>query len=60
MKELKVALGKFFPEGTQKSPDYERIVNARQFQRLKKMLNESSGKILLGGTMNEKVFFWNP
>lgn len=60
LKELKVALGEFFPEGAQKSPDYGRIVNARQFQRLKKMLDESSGKILLGGTMNEKDLFLEP
>jgi beta-apo-4'-carotenal oxygenase len=60
LKELKVALGEFFPEGAQKSPDYGRIVNARQFQRLKKMLDETSGKILLGGTMDEKDLFLEP
>lgn len=60
LKELKVALGEFFPEGAQRSPDYGRIVNVRQFQRLKKMLDESCGKILLGGTMDEKDLFLEP
>ena len=50
----------FFPEGAQISPDYGRIVNAREFQRLKKMLDESSGKILLGETMDEKGLFLEP
>jgi beta-apo-4'-carotenal oxygenase len=50
----------FFPEGARKSSDYGRIVNARQFQWLKKMLDESSGKILLGGTMDEKDLFLEP
>ena len=60
LKELKVALDEFFPEGAQRSPDYGRIVNVRQFQRLKKMLDESCGKILLGGTMDEKDLFLEP
>ncbi|KAJ9643536.1 Hexadecenal dehydrogenase [Coniosporium tulheliwenetii] len=47
-------------EGARESPDYGRIVNKRQFQRLKKMLDESSGKILLGGTMDEETLFLEP
>ena len=50
----------FFPEGVQKSLDYGRIVNARRFQRLKKMLGESSGKILLGEIMDKKDLFLEP
>lgn len=50
--ELKAAIKEFFPKGMRESEDYGRIVNDRQFQRLKKMLDSSSGKILIGGTMD--------
>jgi beta-apo-4'-carotenal oxygenase len=58
--ELKVALQEFYPDGVKKSPDYGRIVNQRQFLRLKKMLDESRGKILIGGTMDEDDLFIEP
>lgn len=58
--ELKKAFEEFFPHGAQKSPDYARIINERQFKRLKKMLDESSGKILIGGTMDESDLFFEP
>lgn len=58
--ELKTAYNEFFPEGAQKSPDYSHIVNERQFRRLKKMLDESNGKILMGGTMDESDLFFEP
>jgi beta-apo-4'-carotenal oxygenase len=60
IKELKSAMQEFFPQGAQKSPDYGRIVNQRQFQRLKKMVDETKGKILLGGTMDEADLFIEP
>jgi beta-apo-4'-carotenal oxygenase len=58
--EMKTALKEFYPQGAQKSPDYGRIVNLRQFQRLKKMVDDSNGKILLGGTMDESDLFIEP
>ncbi|KAF2139245.1 uncharacterized protein K452DRAFT_289799 [Aplosporella prunicola CBS 121167] len=58
--ELRNAFDEFFPDGARNSPDYGRIVNARQFQRLKRMLDESAGKILLGGTMDEDELFLEP
>ncbi|KAF2805028.1 aldehyde dehydrogenase [Mytilinidion resinicola] len=60
IKEIKIALKEFYPNGAQNSPDYGKIVNTRQFTRLKKMLDETSGKILLGGTMSEKDLFLEP
>lgn len=60
VREMKNALAEFYPQGVQKSPDYARIVNKRQFQRLKKMLDESHGKILVGGTMDEADLFIEP
>ncbi|KAL5422853.1 hypothetical protein PMIN04_004368 [Paraphaeosphaeria minitans] len=60
VKELEVQLSEFYPHGARNSPDYGRIVNQRQFQRLKKMLDESHGKILVGGTMDEVDLFIEP
>ena len=60
IRELKNALNEFFPYGAKASPDYSRIINARQFQRLKKMLDGTRGKILLGGTMDEEERFLEP
>jgi beta-apo-4'-carotenal oxygenase len=60
MKELRAAFDEFYPNGAQKSPDYGRIVNARQFQRIKKMVDDSKGKILFGGTMDEADLFIEP
>ncbi|KAF2264958.1 aldehyde dehydrogenase [Lojkania enalia] len=60
LKEMKNALEEFYPQGPKKSPDYGRIVNLRQFQRLKKMVDESNGKIVLGGSMDERDLFIEP
>ena len=60
LSEMKKALKEFFPQGIKDSPDYARIVNNRQWQRLKKMLDESKGRILLGGTMDEESKYLEP
>lgn len=58
--ELKTALHEFFPNGIKESEDYGRIINKRQFRRLKKMLADSRGKILLGGDMDEGEKYFGP
>ncbi|KAI9805661.1 MAG: hypothetical protein M1833_005153 [Piccolia ochrophora] len=58
--ELKAALNEFYPNGAKDSPDYARIVNARHFHRIKSMLDNSNGKIIFGGTMDEKDLFIEP
>ncbi|KAJ5679654.1 Beta-apo-4'-carotenal oxygenase [Penicillium macrosclerotiorum] len=60
VEEFKKAYQEFFPKGAKASPDYSRIVNEGHFQRLKSMLDNSKGKILLGGTMDEKELFIEP
>ena len=60
VKELKSAFTEFFPNGFEDTSDYARIVNIRQFQRLKKMLDDSKGRILMGGTMDESQRFIEP
>jgi len=57
---MKAAFKEYFPAGAKASPDYGRIVNNRQWSRLKKMLDESKGKILIGGTMDEADRFLEP
>lgn len=57
---LKDTLAEFYPNGVRDSPDYGRIVNQRQFHRLKKMLDASNGKIVVGGTMDEADLFIEP
>lgn len=60
VRELESQLKQFYPQGARTSPDYGRIVNKRQFQRIKEMLDESHGKILIGGTMDEADLFIEP
>jgi len=53
IEQLKLTLKEFYPKGQKASPDYARIVNNRHFLRIKKMLDETRGKILIGGEMDE-------
>jgi beta-apo-4'-carotenal oxygenase len=57
VEQLKLALKEFFPNGQKVSEDFARIVNKRHFQRIKKMLDETRGKILFGGEMDESQNF---
>ncbi|KAH6899985.1 Aldehyde/histidinol dehydrogenase [Thelonectria olida] len=58
--ELNGQLRVFMPKGARKSPDYARVVNSRHFARLKKMLDSTKGKIVLGGSMDEEDLFIEP
>ncbi|KAF2753276.1 fatty aldehyde dehydrogenase [Pseudovirgaria hyperparasitica] len=60
IEQVKKALGEFFPDGPQKSADYGRIVNKRQFDRLKKLLESTKGTILHGGHMDEADLYIEP
>ena len=60
IQELKAAMKSFYPNGAKASPDYGRIINERQWRRLKSMLDSSNGKILIGGTMDESDRFLEP
>jgi len=53
IEQLKIAMKEFYPNGTKSSPDYARIVNKRHFLRIKKMLDDTRGKILIGGEVDE-------
>ncbi|KAJ5138493.1 uncharacterized protein N7515_003341 [Penicillium bovifimosum] len=60
VEEFKIAYKEFYPQGAKNSPDYSRIVNPGAFARLKSMLDNTNGKILMGGTMDEKELFIEP
>ncbi|KAJ5230851.1 hypothetical protein N7489_011559 [Penicillium chrysogenum] len=60
VQEFKNAYKEFYPQGAKGSPDYARIVNETSFARLKSMLDNTKGKILMGGTMDEKELFIEP
>lgn len=58
--ELKTAMDDFYPKGAKHSKDYGRIVNQRHFNRIKSMLDNTGGKILFGGAMDEDDRFIEP
>ncbi|KAL7936593.1 Aldehyde/histidinol dehydrogenase [Trichoderma chlorosporum] len=58
--ELKKQYATFMPQGAKASPEYSRIINQGHFNRLKKMLDNSRGKIVMGGDMDETDFFIEP
>ena len=60
IREMKLAMKEFYPNGAKASPDYGRIVNNRQWKRLKDMIDNTKGEILIGGTMDEADRFIEP
>lgn len=60
IKELQTGLKEFFPNGAKASEDYGRMVNLGAFNRNKKMLDGTTGKIVAGGTMDADNLFIEP
>jgi len=60
VQQLKVALAEFHPKGSQNNDDYGKVVNERSWQRLKDMLDNSKGKILIGGKTDKATLFFEP
>ncbi|KAF7181642.1 hypothetical protein CNMCM7691_000939 [Aspergillus felis] len=60
VEEFKKAYKEFYPQGAKASPDYSRIINEGAFRKLKSMIDNSKGKILMGGTMDENERFIEP
>lgn len=58
--ELKVALKEFYPAGAKESADYARIINLASFNRIKKMLDNTRGRILIGGEMDADELYIEP
>ncbi|KAI1502907.1 aldehyde dehydrogenase [Biscogniauxia marginata] len=60
IKCLNATLKTFYPEGAKASGDYSRIINERQFDRMKKMLDTTNGKIVMGGETDRSELFIEP
>ncbi|RYP83011.1 hypothetical protein DL769_001480 [Monosporascus sp. CRB-8-3] len=60
VEHLKAAYKKFFPGGAKASPDYARVINERQFDRIKKMLDSTRGRIVIGGETDRSDRFIAP
>ncbi|KAL9589625.1 MAG: hypothetical protein Q9203_001576 [Teloschistes exilis] len=58
--ELKVTMKTFFPNGIKDSDDYARIINGKQWSRLKSMLDSTKGQIIMGGDMDESQRYMEP
>ncbi|KAI1438423.1 Aldehyde/histidinol dehydrogenase [Xylaria sp. CBS 124048] len=60
IKCLNATYNEFFPKGPKGSPDYARIINEGQFDRIKKMLDTTKGKIVMGGETDRSELFIAP
>ncbi|KAH8671138.1 aldehyde dehydrogenase [Xylariales sp. PMI_506] len=60
VKYLNLVNKEFFPNGAQASPDFARIINQNHFDRMKKMLDTTKGKIVLGGETDRDDLFIAP
>lgn len=58
--EMKGAMKEFFPNGTRDTDDYGRMVNQRQFARVRTMLDNTKGEIIMGGGMDESDLYIEP
>ncbi|KAI1631156.1 aldehyde dehydrogenase [Biscogniauxia mediterranea] len=57
---LNATTREFYPQGAQASPDYARIINERQFDRMQKMLDTTRGKVVMGGETDRDDLFIAP
>lgn len=60
LKQLEVAFKEFQPKGAEASEDYGKVVNERQWEHLKRMLDNTKGKILMGGKTDKSKLFFEP
>ncbi|POS74823.1 fatty aldehyde dehydrogenase [Diaporthe helianthi] len=60
VKQLNAASRAAFPNGAKAAPDLCRVINERHFLRMKKMVDESKGKIVMGGEMDQSELFIAP
>jgi beta-apo-4'-carotenal oxygenase len=58
--EFRKAYKEFYPNGAKGLADFSRIVNKDYFRRLRSMLKNTRGKILMGGTMDKDELFIEP
>jgi aldehyde dehydrogenase (NAD+) len=57
---LKKTITEFYGAHRQSSPDYGRIINARQYNRLLDILQKESGRIVFGGNVDAEDLYIEP
>lgn len=60
LESLTNALKEMYPGGAKSSRDFGRIVNKRNIARIKNMVSQSKGTILVGGDIDEERLFVEP
>lgn len=60
VKEAKIVLKTFFGENIQQHKDLGRIINVAHFSRLRRLLEETRGRIVVGGKMDELDLYIEP
>ncbi|PSB01773.1 aldehyde dehydrogenase [Merismopedia glauca] len=58
IKQIKTCIQEFFGNNPSESPDYTRIINQKQFNRLSHLLSEC--KIIIGGAKNHEDLYIEP
>ena len=60
VEEFKKTYKEFYPQGAKGSSDFSHIIDDASFQRIKGMIDNTKGKIVMGGSMDEKERFIEP
>ncbi|GEK34320.1 aldehyde dehydrogenase [Kurthia sibirica] len=60
IRQIKKILVKFYGKDAQKSPDFGRIINKRQFDRLASLLQQQQQQILFGGMTDQDDLYIEP
>lgn len=60
VKALQTTIREFFGKDVQQSPDFGRIINVRQFDRLQKILDAEQANITIGGTTDRDDLYIAP
>lgn len=60
IRHLKKTLQRFYGKNPQESPDFGRIINTKQFDRLKSLLDQEQAHILFGGHTDREDLYIEP
>lgn len=58
--QLQTALNEFHPKGAEGNADYGKVIHTAHWDRLKAMLDATSGEILIGGKTDRDTLFFEP
>lgn len=60
LRQLELAFREFQPKGAENEEGYGKVINERQWQRLRDMLDSTKGKVLMGGKTDKSKLFFEP